>query len=129
MSFEDMLQFQLELEKAEKELAKIEQEALEKKENDFGFAEVLKEREQKKEILKQRLLSINFNEKEIAKLFKIISNAEDEMEKIKKAYDYNKQIPGQSVKMQKDLLEAQKKMKIAFDTEFDKILKSKQNKK
>ena len=128
MSFEDMLQFQLELEKAEKELAKIEKEALENKKEDFGYAEVLKEREKQKELLKQRLLSINFSEKEIAKLLKIVTNTEEEMDKIKKSYNFNKQIPGQSVKMQQDLLEAQKKMKITFDAEFDKILKSKHKK-
>ena len=129
MSFEDIFQFQQALEKAEKELAEIEKENTEEKKDDYGFSEVLKERQKKKDALKEKLLTLNFTEKEINKLFKIISSAEDEMEKIKKGYNYKEQIPGQAVKMQKDLLETQRKMKIAFDSEFDKILKAKHNKK
>ena len=129
MSFEDIFQFQQELEKAEKELNALETEQEKPKKNDFGYSEVLKERQKKKDDLKGKLLSLNFSEKEVNKLLKIISNAEAEMEKIKKGYNYKEQIPGQAVKMQKDLLEVQRKMKLNFDAEFDKMLKAKHNKK
>ena len=124
MSNDDFFLFQEELEQAQVEVEKEHQEIIEKK-DDYGFAQVLAERQKKKEALKERLVKQNFSEKEIEKLFKIIEKAEDEMEKIKKAYDYKAKIKGASVKMRDDLIAVQNKMKKDFDEEFIKMLKQK----
>lgn len=127
MSFEEFDAFQEELERAQKE--QEEQAKLNKKKeekvNDWGFSEVLKERQKHKDALRNRLLAQNFNEKEIEKLFKIISKAELEMEELKSKFDYSAKIVGSGIKLQKDLIEVQRKMKEEFDKEFIKILQSK----
>ena len=124
MSNDELFEFQQQLEQAQVEVEKEHQEIIEKK-DDFGFAQVLAERQKKKEALKERLVKQNFSEKEIEKLFKIIEKAEDEMEKIKKTYDYKAKIKGASVKMRDDLIAVQNKMKKDFDEEFIKMLKQK----
>ena len=126
MSNDELFEFQQQLEQAQVEVEKEHQEAFEQK-DDFGFAQVLRERQKKKDALKERLVNQNFTEKEINKLFKIIEKAEDEMEKIKKAYDYKAKIKGASVKMRDDLIAVQNKMKKDFDEEFMKMLKQKKS--
>lgn len=127
MSFEDFSEFQNELERAQDELDKINKQ--EQKTDDFGFSEVLKERQKHKDALRLRLERQNFTKKEIEKLFKIISKAEDEMEKIKAKFDYKAKVVGSGVKLQKDLIDVQKKMKEEFDREFGKILNEKRKNK
>lgn len=126
MSNDELFEFQQQLEKAQEEVEKEHQEIIEKK-DDFGFSEVLKERQKKKDALKERLINQNFTDKEIGKLFKIIEKAEDEMEKIKKAYNYKAKVKGASVKMRDDLIAVQNKMKKDFDEEFMKMLKQKKS--
>lgn len=126
MSNDELFEFQQQLEQAQVEVEKEHQEAIEQK-DDFGFAQVLAERQKKKDALKERLVNQNFTEKEINKLFKIIEKAEDEMEKIKKAYDYKAKIKGASVKMRDDLIAVQNKMKKDFDEEFMRMLKQKKS--
>lgn len=126
MSNDELFEFQQQLEQAQEEVEKEHQEIIEKK-DDFGFSEVLKERQKKKDALKERLINQNFTDKEIDKLFKIIEKAENEMEKIKKAYDYKAKIKGASVKMRDDLIAVQNKMKQDFDKEFMKMLNQKKS--
>lgn len=126
MNFDDISEFQNQLEQAQKDLEEIQKQ--EEKPNDFGFGEVLKERQKHKNALRERLEKQNFTKKEIEKLFKIISKAEDEMEKIKAKFDYKAKIPGSGIKLQADLIEVQKKMKKEFDIEFYKILQAKKKK-
>ena len=66
MSFEDFNLFQEELERAQNE---AEQEAKLAKEeiDDFGFSEVLKERQKHKDALRVRLEKQNFTEKDLYK--------------------------------------------------------------
>ena len=126
MSFDEFSVFQEEIEKAEKE--QEEQLKLNKKKeeaDDWGFGEVLKERQKHKDALRQRLAAQNFSEKEIEKLFKIISKAEEEMEKVKSRYNYKAKISGSGIKLRNDLVEIQMKMKEEFDKEFMKILTEK----
>lgn len=125
MSFEEFDAFQEELERAEKE--QEEKTKLNKKENedDWGFSQVLQERQKHKDALRERLEAQNFSKKEIEKLFKIISDAEYEMEEVKKQYNYKAKIKGSGVKLQQDLLNIQAKMKENFDKEFYRILKEK----
>ena len=47
------------------------------------------------------------------------------MEKVKAKFDYKAKNPGSGVKLQQDLIKIQKIMKLEFDREFYKILKSK----
>lgn len=126
MNFDDISEFQNQLEQAQKDLEEIQKQ--EEKSNDFGFSEVLKERQKHKNALRERLEKQDFTKKEIEKLFKIISKAEDEMEKIKAKFDYKAKIPGSGIKLQTDLIEVQKKMKKEFDIEFYKILQAKKKK-
>ena len=80
MSFDEFYDFQEEIEKAQKE--QDEQEKLNRNDqfDDFGFGEVLEERQKHKYALRERLEKQNFTSKEIEKLFNIISKAEEEME-------------------------------------------------
>ncbi|MBQ4646131.1 MAG: hypothetical protein IJB79_02165 [Candidatus Gastranaerophilales bacterium] len=127
MSFEDFNQFQEELERAQKEQEELSKLNKKKEEgaNDWGFGEVLKERQKHKDALRERLLAQNFSEKEIEKLFKIISKAEEEMEEVKSKFDYKAKIRGSGVKLHNDLIEIQNKMKKDFDEEFNQMLKNK----
>lgn len=130
MSFEEFSEFQEELEKAQKE--QEEHSKLNKKENegdDWGFGEVLKERQKHKDALRKRLVAQKFTNKEIDRLFKIISRAEEEMEIIKSKFDYKAKIVGSGVKLQKDLVQIQLKMKEEFDKEFKRIIQEKKKQK
>ena len=130
MSFEEFEAFQKEIEQAQKE--QEEQSELNKKleePDDWGFSEVLKERQKHKDSLKKRLENLKFNEKEIQRLFKIISKAEFEMEKVKQGYDYKSKIPGSGVKLRDSLVAIQNKMKEDFDKEFQRIIIEKKSKK
>ena len=91
----------------------------------FGFNEVLEQRKEKKEALRQRLYKYYLKDDEIDELFKIIEKAEEKMEKIKKSVNYEKKVPGDATKMQEKLFEVQKKMKEDFDKELSKVLKKK----
>ena len=124
MSFEDFLEFQNQMELAQKEHEQKEK-LTEKQENDFGFSEVLEERQKKKDALKERLIAQNFTDNEIEKLFDIIYKAEEKMEKLKSKYDYKAQIPGAALKLRSDLIQIQVQMKKDFDKEFDLMIESK----
>ena len=126
MSFEEFYAFQEELERAQKE--QEEQSKLNKKKdevNDWGFGEVLKERQKHKDSLRRRLEIQKFSKKEIERLFKIITLAEEEMEEIKSKFDYKAKIKGSGVKLRDDLIQVQMKMKEDFDKEFKKIIEEK----
>ena len=126
MGFEEFNAFQEELERAEKEQEEqLELTKKNDKHDDWGFVEVLKERQKHKDALRKRLEILRFNEKEIEKLFKIISKAEHKMEEVKSKYDYKAKIKGSGVKLQNDLLEIQIKMKEEFDKEFKNIFQQK----
>ncbi len=127
MSFDEFQEFQNELEKAEKEINAPKEQA-KKEEDDFGYKEVLAERQKHKDALKERLIKQNFTQKEIDKLFKIISKAEIDMEKVKSAYNYKSKIPGAGIKLRDTLIEIQNKMKADFDKEFNEMILKKKNK-
>ena len=126
MSFEDLNAFQNELERVQEEMEKIQEQ--QEKPDDFGFSEVLKERQKHKDALRERLGKQNFTPKEIDKLLKIISKAEDEMEKIKSKFEYKPKVPGSATKFKQDLIDIQKRMKLEFDREFYRILLEKNKK-
>lgn len=95
------------------------------KEDDFGFSEVLKERQKKKDALRERLKKYYLTDKEIDELFKIIQKAEDKMEKIKKSVNYKTCEFGETIQMQNRLIATQNQMKNDFDTALSKLLKKK----
>lgn len=127
MSFDDILEFQSEIDRIEKE--EEHKEALKgDSKDDFGFSEILEERQKKKENLRKQLLSLNLNDNEIDKLFEIIVKAEEEMEKVKRNFDYKAKIPGSAEAMQNELISIQNNMKKAFDDEFERIYRAKMKK-
>ena len=128
MSFEEFQEFQEQLERAQKEEEQKEKLKKEEHIDDFGFSKVLEERQKHKDALRRRLEILKFNEKEINKLFEIISKAEVEMEEVKAKYDYKAKIAGSGVKLQNDLIAIQKKMKEDFDKEFKRIIEKKRSK-
>jgi len=95
---------------------------------DFGFSEILEERQKKKAALRRRLLNYDLEDKNVDKLLKIIFRAEESMEKIKKAFNYSSKKVGSAEKMQKELIDVQIKMAKEFDEELLKMLKKKRNK-
>ena len=124
MNHDDLEEFQKALEQAKKEENTNQDEI----DDDFGFREVLIERQKHKDALKERLIKQNFSDKEIDKLFKIIKKAEDDMEKVKKSYNYKSGVPGAGIKLKNDLIEIQNKMKADFNKEFMEMLEKKKNK-
>lgn len=128
MSFDEMFELQKEIERAQKEQENIEKLKASDNENDFGFSEVLKERQKKKDVLRSQLLSTGLDDEDIDRLFEIISKAEEEIEEVKRAFDYKARISGSAEKMYNDIIAIQKKMKIDFDEEFKKIYKAKMKK-
>ena len=124
MNHDDLEEFQKALEQAKKEENTNQDEV----DDDFGFREVLIERQKHKDALKERLIKQNFSDKEIDKLFKIIKKAEDDMEKVKKSLKYDSKMPGLGVKLKRDLIEIQNKMKADFNKEFSEIISKKKNK-
>ena len=124
MNHDDLEEFQKALEQAKKEENTNQDEI----DDDFGFREVLIERQKHKDALKERLIKQNFSDKEIDKLFKIIKKAEDDMEKVKKSYNYKSGVPGAGIKLKNDLIEIQNKMKSDFNKEFMEMLEKKKNK-
>ena len=93
--------------------------------DDFGFGEVLAQRKEKKDALRQRLYRYYLKDKEIDELFKIIEKADDKMGKIKKSVDYKNCAMGEVSKMSEKLYEVQNQMKADFDKELNKVLKRK----
>ncbi len=125
MNNDELFELRQQLEEAQKEVEKEQKDNIEQ--DDFGYSEVLKERQKKKDALKERLIKQNLSDKEIEKLFRIIEKAEAEMEKIKKNFNYKAKIQGASIKLHDDLIAIQNKMKKDFDEEFTRILRQKKS--
>lgn len=129
MSFEEFEEFQQQLEHAQREEEQKEKLKAKTNINDFGLSEVLEERQKHKDLLRERLKTQNFSEKEIDKLFGIISKAELEIEKIKANFDYTAKIRGSEIKFKNDIDFIREKMNKEFNLEFYKILYEKYKKK
>ena len=128
MSFEEFQEIQEQLERAQKEQEQKEKLQKEEHIDDFGFSKVLEERQKHKDGLRRRLEIMQFSEKEIDKLFKIIEKAEVNMEEVKAKFDYKAKIKGSGVKLQQDLIAIQLKMKEDFDKEYKRIIEKKRSK-
>ncbi len=94
-------------------------------EYDFGYKEVVEERKKHKDALRQRLYKYYLKDDEIDKLFKIIENAENKMDKIKNNTDYKNAQAGDILRMSEKLKDIQNQMKEEFEKELNKTLKRK----
>lgn len=93
--------------------------------NDDGFNEVIFQRNEKKIGLKKRLKKYKLDEKEIDDLFKIIVNAEFEMEKIKRSYKGDDYTIEQLNKFKERMTTVQEKMQKDFEKKLAETLKRK----
>ena len=89
-----------------------------------GFNKVIFERQNKLKALKERLKQYYLNDHELDILFKIVERAEFDMEKVKKKFpkDYE---TTDMMRLQKDLVMIQKKMKEDFEKKLSEMLKAK----
>ncbi len=94
-------------------------------ENDDGFNEVVFQRNERKTGLRKRLEKYKLDEKEIDELFKIIVNAELEMEKIKRKYKGDDYTVGQLNDFRKKMEDVQQKMQKDFEKKLAETLKKK----
>ena len=93
--------------------------------NEDGFNEVIFQRNEKKIGLKKRLKNYKLDEKEIDDLFKIIVNAEFEMEKIKRSYKGDDYTIEQLNKFKERMTTDQEKMQKDFEKKLAETLKRK----
>lgn len=93
--------------------------------NEDGFNEVIFQRNEKKIGLKKRLKKYKLDEKEIDELFKIIINAEFEMEKIKRSYKGDDYTIEQLNKFKERMTIVQEKMQKDFEKKLAETLKRK----
>lgn len=89
-----------------------------------GFNKVIFERQNKLKALKERLKQYYLNDNELDILFKIIERAEFDMEKVKKKFPKNYETTDM-MRLQKDLVMIQKKMKEDFEKKLSEMLKAK----
>lgn len=91
----------------------------------MGFNKVIFERQEKLKALRERLKQYYLSDHEIDTLFKIIEQAEMDMEKIKKKFNPKDYETIDMMRLQKDLVLVQKKMKEDFDKKLTEMLKAK----
>lgn len=91
----------------------------------LGFNKVIFERQKKLKALRERLKQYYLNDHELDILFKIIERAEFDMEKVKKKFNPNNYETTDMMKLQKDLVLIQKKMKEDFEKKLSEMLKAK----
>lgn len=89
-----------------------------------GFNKVIFERQNKLKALRERLKQYYLNDNELDILFKIIERAEFDMEKVKKKFPKNYETTDM-MRLQKDLVMIQKKMKEDFEKKLSEMLKAK----
>lgn len=98
-------------------------------ENDnSGFNEVVFARQAKFKQIRERLKGYYLTDEEIEKLFEIITNAEIDMENIKRKFNANEYTKEDLVEFEKKLIEVQNKMKEDFDKLLMKMIKDKYEK-
>lgn len=98
-------------------------------ENDnSGFNEVVYARQAKFKQIRERLKGYYLTDKEIEKLFEIITKAEIDMENIKRKFNAKKYTEDDLKKFQQKLIDIQNKMKEDFDKLLMKMIKEKYEK-
>ena len=94
-------------------------------ENKMGFNEVLFKRQEKLNALRERLKQYYLTDEELDNLFKIIEQAEMYMEKVKRKFNGKKYDHIDMMRLQKDLVLIQKKMKDDFEKKLSETIKAK----
>lgn len=94
----------------------------------MGFNKVIFERQAKLNALRERLKQYYLSDSELDTLFKIIEQAEMEMEKVKSKFNGKNYETTDMMKLQKDLVLIQKKMKTDFEKKLSDIIKAKYEK-
>ena len=98
-------------------------------ENDnSGFNEVVFARQAKFKQIKERLKGYYLTDKEIDKVFEIITQAEIDIENIKRKFNSKKYTEEDLNNFNKKLIDRQKKMQEDFDKAVGKIIKEKYEK-
>ena len=98
-------------------------------ENDnSGFNEIVFARQAKFKQIRERLKNYYLTEKEIDKVFEIITQAEIDIENIKRKFNAKKYTEEDLNKFEKKILDRQTKMKEDFDKAVGKIIKEKYEK-
>ncbi|MBR6163240.1 hypothetical protein IKQ26_05085 [bacterium] len=96
--------------------------------NKMGFNEVLFARQEKINALRERLKQYYLTDEELDHLFKIIEQAEMDMEKVKRRFNGKNYDHADMMKLQKDLVLIQKKMKDDFEKKLSDTIKAKYEK-
>lgn len=96
--------------------------------DDSGFNEVVFARQAKFKQIRERLKGYYLTDNEIEKLFEIITNAEIDMENIKRKFNANEYTKEDLVEFEKKLIDVQNKMKEDFDKLLMKMIKEKYEK-
>ncbi len=97
-------------------------------ENKMGFNEVLFARQEKLNALRERLKQYYLTDEELDVLFKIIEQAEMDMEKVKRKFNGKNYDHVDMMRLQKDLVQIQKKMKDDFEKKLSETIKAKYEK-
>lgn len=97
-------------------------------ENKMGFNEVLFARQEKLNALRERLKQYYLTDEELNVLFKIIEQAEMDMEKVKRKFNGKNYDHVDMMRLQKDLVQIQKKMKDDFEKKLSETIKAKYEK-
>ena len=96
--------------------------------DDSGFNEVVFARQAKFKQIKERLKGYYLTDKEIDKVFEIITQAEIDIENIKRKFNSKKYTEEDLNNFNKKLIDRQNKMKEDFDKAVGKIIKEKYEK-
>lgn len=96
--------------------------------DDSGFNEVVFARQAKFKQIRERLKGYYLTDEEIEKLFEIITNAEIDMENIKRKFNSKEYTREDLVEFEKKLIDIQNKMKEDFDKLLMKMIKDKYEK-
>lgn len=96
--------------------------------NKMGFNEVLFKRQEKINALRERLKQYYLTDEELDHLFKIIEQAEMDMEKVKRKFNGKNYDHVDMMRLQKDLVLIQKKMKDDFEKKLSETIKAKYEK-
>ena len=96
--------------------------------DDSGFNEVVFARQAKFKQIKERLKGYYLTDKEIEKVFEIITQAEIDIENIKRKFNAKKYTEEDLKNFSKKLIDRQNKMKEDFDKKLGEILKAKYEK-
>lgn len=93
--------------------------------DDSGFTEMVFERQAKIKQLRERIKKYRLSEEEMDNLFKIIEQAEIDIEKIKRGFKKKNYTEDDLVNFQDKIVERQQKMQTDFENKLTQLVKNK----